>query len=141
MVEAEAKPKFELPAWVHTAEWIAVGVAGVAAVAAVAFGKFLITDPKQLTLIVNIACPVMLGLIPYALWRSSGRWTTPAASALYTVMLAIGAAALVAGTWSVGGELSRYDWKVSKTDVSKAKPAFAITPIPPDPNASPAKGP
>lgn len=138
-VEAEAKPKFELPAWVHTAQWVAVGVAAVASLLAVAFAKFLITDPKQVTLILNIACPLMLGLIPFALWRSSSRWSTPAASALYTVMLAIGAAALIAGTWCVSGELASYDWKVSKTEVTKSKPVMVITPMP-DMSPAPAKG-
>ena len=52
------------------------------------------------------------------------RWVTPAASALYTVMLAVSVAALVAGTWFEGLELSRYDWQFSKARVSAAKPRW-----------------
>ena len=74
----------------------------------------------------NIGCPVMLALIPYALWRSSAHWVTPAGSALYTVMLALSTAALITGTWCVGLELSRYDWQYSKTRVRLGKPPIAV---------------
>ena len=86
--------------------------------------------PGVVTLILNIACPLMLALIPYALWRSSARWVTPAASAVYTVMLALGTAALITGAWLMGMELSRYDWQFSKARVIAGKPRpGAIAPM------------
>jgi hypothetical protein len=76
----------------------------------------------------------MLGLIPYALWRFSARWVTPAASAVYTLMLALSAAALIAGTWCEGLELSRYHWQYSKARVTAAKPRPVVI-APPAPPA------
>ena len=95
-----------------------------------------VQDPRQVTLTLNIGCPVMLGLIPYALWRSMARWVTPAASAVYTVMLALSTAALITGTWMEGLELSRYDWQFSKLRVAAGKPRPGIIP-PPAPPARP----
>ena len=120
--EEKPKPKRELPAWVRTAEWIAVGMLAVGAFLSVIISSLWLDNPKLVALILNIACPVMLALIPYALWRSSARWVAPAASAVYTLMLALATAALVAGTWCVGVELSRYDWQFSKARVTAAKP-------------------
>ena len=78
----KSKPKVELPAWVRTAEWVLVGVLAVAALLAVIVSAFWVEkSPKQVTLTLNIACPLMLALIPYALWRSMARWVTPSASA------------------------------------------------------------
>ncbi len=128
--EEKAKPKRELPAWVRTVEWVAVGVLAVGALLAVIISSFWLESPKLVTLILNIACPVMLALIPYALWRSSARWVTPAASAVYTLMLALATAALVVGTWCVGVEVSRYDWQFSKARVTAAKPRPVIIAAP-----------
>ena len=132
--EKKPKTKVELPPWVGTAEWVTIGVLAVGSllaivVSAVWFDK----SPQQVSLILNIACPVMLGLIPYALWRSMARWVTPAASALYTVMLALSTAALIAGTWFEGLELSRYDWQFSKTRVNanKPRPVEFVAPVQP----------
>ena len=82
------KPRRELPAWVHAVEWTAVAVLAVAAVIGLIVSAFFLENADTVTLVVNICCPVMLALIPYALWRSSRRWLTPAVSALYTVLLA-----------------------------------------------------
>jgi hypothetical protein len=134
--EGKAKRKFELPAWVRTAEWIAIGVLAVGAPLAVIVSMIVVNDPKYVTLILNMACFVMLGLIPYALWRSSARWVTPSASAVYTVMLALSAAALIAGTWFEGLELSRYDWQFSKARVIAGKPRPGVIAPPARPAAA-----
>ena len=69
--EKEPKPKFELPAWARIAEWVTIGVLAAGALLAVIISSIWVEkNPKQVTLILNIACPVLLGLIPYALWRS-----------------------------------------------------------------------
>lgn len=128
--EEAPKSKFELPPWVRTLEWITVGLLAVGGLAAVICSAAWVKDAKQVTLILNIACPVLLGLIPYALWRSSDRWVTPPISALYTVMLALSTAALIVGTWFEGMELSRYDWQFSKTRVSVGKPRPVIMDAP-----------
>lgn len=134
--EGEEKPKFELPGWVKVLEWVMVGVLALGALAAIVVCVVWLESAERVALILNIACPVMLALIPYALWRSSGRWVTPAASAVYTVMLALSVAALIAGTWLMGLELSRdyqhhgYDWQFTKTRVAAAKSRLAaIAPV------------
>jgi hypothetical protein len=118
----EPKPRFALPPWVRTAEWVAVGVLAAGALLAVVISVIWVENPARVTLILNIGCPLMLALIPYALWRSMDRWVTPAISAIYTVMLALSTAVLVAGTWFVGLELARYDWQYSRTRVAAGKP-------------------
>ena len=45
---------------------------------------------------------------------------------LYTVMLALSTAALIAGTWFEGLELSRYDWLFSQARVAANKPRPVI---------------
>ena len=117
--EEKQKPKFELPGWVRTVEWVMGGLLAVGALLAIVISIVQVQNP---TPILNIAFPLLLGLIPYALWRSSGRWVTPAVSAPYTVMLALSAAALIAGTWFEGLELARYDWQFNKARVTAAKP-------------------
>jgi hypothetical protein len=142
----EPKPKFALPAWVGTVEWIAVGVLAVGSLLAIIVSIILFDkNAKQVTLTLNIACPVLLGLIPYSLWRCRTRWVTPAASAIYTVMLALSSAALIAGTWFQGLELSRYDWQFTKTRVAANKPPPVVLVVPPQPSdvkepEPPAKG-
>ncbi len=129
--ESEApKPKFELPAWVHTLEWVTVGLLAVGGLLAVVCSVVWVKDARQVTLTLNIACPLLLALIPYALWRSSVRWVTPQITALYTVMLALSTAALIAGTWLEGLELSSYEWQFSKARVSAAKPRVVVIPLP-----------
>ena len=118
----EPKPKFTLPPWVRTAEWVAVGLLAAGALLAVVISVIWVKNPARVTLMLNIGCPLMLGLIPYALWRSMDRWVSPAISAIYTVMLALSTAALVAGTWFIGLELARYDWQYSRTRVAAGKP-------------------
>ena len=98
---------------------------------------FWVKDPKQVTLTLNIGCPLMLGLIPYALWRSSPRWVMPAASALYTVMLALSTAALITGVWFNGQELSSYDWQFSKARVKSSMPPRVMIVAPERPEAAP----
>ncbi len=120
--EEKPKPKRELPAWVRAIEWVAVGVLALAALLAVVISSIWLDSPALISMILNIACPVMLGLIAYALWRSSARWVKPMSSAVYTLMLALSTAALIAGTWCEGQELSRYDWQYSKARVATAKP-------------------
>ena len=132
--EEAPKAKFALPAWVQKLEWVAVGLLAAGGLLGIVGSTlFIDNNPKLVTFILNIACPVLLGLIPYALWRSSSRWLNPPASALYTLLLALSAAALITGTWFEGMELSRYDWQYSKARVSKGKPRPVIiaTPITP----------
>jgi hypothetical protein len=112
-----------------------VGLLAVAAPAALLSSIAWVKDPKQVTLILNIACPLMLGLIAYALWRSSARWVTPEVTALYTVMLALSTAALIVGIWFQGVELSHYDWQFSKTRVKAGKPPTVYIPALPPPTA------
>ena len=127
--EEKPKPKLELPAWVQTAQWVMVGLLAVGSLVAVICSIVWVPqNPKQVTLTLNICCPLMLALIPFALWRSSARWVTPATSAVYTVMLALSAAALIAGMWFQGLELSRYDWQFSRTRVSAGKPPRVMIP-------------
>jgi hypothetical protein len=131
--EEKVKPKRELPAWVRKFEWIAVTLLGVAGLLALVITPFVLVDAKLVTLIVNIACPVMLGLVFYALWRSSPRWATGDGSAIYTAMLAISVAAWIGGTWFLGMELSSYQWKFSKTRVAANMPRIERIPPPPAP--------
>ena len=131
--EVGKKPKFELPAWVRTAEWITVSVLAAGALIAVISSIIWVQAPGRVTLIMNIAFPVMLALIPYALWRSIARWVTPPASALYTVMLALSTAALIGGTWFEGLELSHYRWQFSKTRVRAGKPPAVVMVAPAQP--------
>jgi len=128
--EKQSKPKTELPRWVRTAEWVTIGVLAIGGLLSVVVSAiWLDKSPKVVTLILNITCPVLLGLIAYALWRYVPRWATPAASALYTIMLALSAAALIVGTWFEGLELSRYEWQFSKARVNANKPRpVAFTP-------------
>lgn len=119
--ESPLKPKRELPAWVHALEWTVVAVLAVGAVIGLLVAAFL-ENGDTATLVVDICCPLMLALIPYALWRSSRHWTTPAVTALYTVLLALSAAALIGGTWVEGRELASYKWMYSKARVSTGKP-------------------
>jgi uncharacterized integral membrane protein len=120
--EPQAKPKRELPAWVHTLEWTSVALLAVGALIALFVSIIWVQNPDTVTLVLNISCPLMLALIPYSLWRSSRRWVTPSISALYTVLLAIGAAALIGGTWAEGMELSRYNWQFNKSRLASGRP-------------------
>ena len=136
--EEEEKPKFELPAWVRIAEWITIIALAVVAPIAVAVCILNVKDPDRVTLVLDIACPLTLALIPYVLWRTVARWKSPAASALYTVILALSVAALIAGTWVEGLELSHYAWQFNKARVSAGKSA-ATSPSPAAEKAEPAK--
>jgi hypothetical protein len=133
--EEEPKPKRELPASVRALEWVTVGVLAAIGLVAPFVVIFALDSPDIATLVVNICFPVLLLLVPYALWRSSSRWTKPAASALYTVLLAIGAAALIGGAWVQSMELSRYNWQFSKSRVAAGRPPLVI--IAPPPQATP----
>jgi hypothetical protein len=122
--EEVVKPKRELPAWVRTVEWVTVSLLAAGSVLAVVISAFWVEKkPDQITLTMNIAFPLMLALIPYALWRSSKRWMTPAGSSIYTMMLAISTAALILGAWLASLEVARYGWEYSKTRVAAAKRA------------------
>ena len=55
---------------------------------------------------------ILLALIPYSLWKTRKHWTTPQVTATYTVMLAIGTAALLSAIFWLGLELCRYDWDI-----------------------------
>ncbi|MGO9115203.1 MAG: hypothetical protein ACLP9L_38820 [Thermoguttaceae bacterium] len=134
--EEKTKRKIELPAWVQTAEWVMVGVLTVGALLSIIVSVFWVASPKTVTIVLNIACPLILLLIPYALWRSSARWVTPPASAIYTLMLAMSTAALVAGMWCEGLELSRYDWLFSKARVTAAKPRPVVIAAPAPPTVA-----
>jgi hypothetical protein len=129
--EAAEKPKREVPAWMHTLVWTMVGLLGAGSLIAILVSIGYVQDPDMVTLILNIGCPVMLGLIPLSLWWSSKRWTQPAVSAVYTVMLALCVAALIGGTWAQGMELSHYRWHFNKTRVSTDKPKPGYIPAPP----------
>jgi hypothetical protein len=133
----KAKPKRELPAWVHALEWTTVALLSVGSLIAL-FVSIIWLDSKTATLILNIAFPVMLASIPFALWRSSRRWLTPSVSALYTVLLAIGAAALIGGAWFEGMELASYNWQFNKARLAAAKPRQQFV-APVDPPAGEAK--
>jgi hypothetical protein len=126
--EPAIKPKRELPAWVHKVEWTTVAALSVAAVIGLIVAAFALDSADMATLIVNICCPLMLALVAYALWRSSRRWTTPAVSALYTVLLALSAAALIGGTWVEGMELAGYQWQCGKSRVAASKPRQNFVP-------------
>ncbi len=132
------KPKRELPASVRTLEWVAVGLLGAIGLIAPFVAIIWIADPKSpssadmVSLIVNICFPMLLLLVPYALWRSKGRWMKPALSALYTVLLAVSAAVLIGGAWVEGMELSRMKWQFNKSRVAAGKPAPAFIPPPPE---------
>jgi len=112
--EPNAKPKRELPAWVHALEWTAVALLAIGSSISL-FVSIIWLDANTATLVLHIAFPVMLALIPYSLWLSSRRWMTPSISALYTVLLALGAAALIGGAWVEGMELASYHWQFNKT--------------------------
>jgi hypothetical protein len=139
--------KRELPAWVHTLEWTTVSVLAAASVIALFVGIIWIPNPDTVTLILNVCCPLMLVLIPYALWRSNRRWTAPAGSVLYTILLVLSAAALIGGTWVEGTELANYKWQFNKARVAAGKPSPKIIVLPPETtntgnpagNAAPAK--
>ena len=125
--EEKPKPKFELPRWARIAEWVTVGLLAASALLTIAGSIAWVKDPGRITLILNIACPVMLGLIPYTLWRSRTLWLTY--SATYTIIPALGVAALIVGTWFEGQELSRYQWQFTKARVSDGKrPPVVIAP-------------
>jgi hypothetical protein len=134
------KPQRELPAWIRKFEWVFIGSLAVLSPLAIIIAVFFLSDHKLVTLIFNIACPLMLALIPLALWRSSDRWTTPSTHALYTVMLALSTAALIVGTWFQGIELSHYDWQFSRTRVTAAKPRTVVF-MPPSEPTEPAPEP
>ncbi len=132
------KPKRELPAWVRTLEWVTVGLLAAIGLIAPFVAVIWIADPKTastadtVSLIVNICFPMLLLLVPYALWRSSHRWMKPALSALYTVLLAVSAAALIGGSWVEATELSRMKWEFNKSRVAAGKPAPKFFAPPPE---------
>jgi hypothetical protein len=136
--EPKPKPKRELPAWVRTLEWITVGLLAAIGLIAPFVAIIWIAVPKDVksadmaALIVNICFPMLLLLVPYALWRSSRRWTTPAISALYTVLLAISLAALIGGAWFECMELSRMNWQFNKSRVAADKPSPKFFAPPPE---------
>jgi len=130
--DKKSKPKFELPAWVRIAEWVMVGVLAASALLTIICSIIWVKDPARVTLVLNIACAVMLGLIPYTLWRARTRWLTCATT--YTIMLALSIAALIIGTWFEGQELSRYHWQFTKARVSAGK----LSPVVIAPPAEPA---
>jgi hypothetical protein len=143
--EPKAKPKRELPAWVRTFEWVTVGMLAAIGLIAPFVAIIWIADPKDVksadtvSLIVNICFPILLLLVPYALWRSSRRWTTPAISALYTVLLAVSTAALIGGSWVGAMELSRYKWDFNKSRVAAGKPMPKLVVMPEAPAPAPQK--
>jgi hypothetical protein len=145
--EKQPKPKRELPAWVRTLEWVTVSLLAVIGLIAPIVAIVWIADAKDknsadtVSLIVNICFPMLLLLVPYALWRSSRRWTTPAASALYTVMLAIGVAALIGGSWVEATELSKMKWQFNKTRIAEGKPQPKPVPVFEAPAPAPAPAP
>ena len=94
--EAEARPPRgkTLVKWLARMEWVVVPAAAVG----IWMGATLITSNA----IWSAAYLVLLLLIPYSLWKLRKFWTTPEITAVYTVMLAIGTAALLNGGVLVG---------------------------------------
>ena len=102
-VEPEKQPS----AMLGVMEWI---------VAAAAIGLFwgLLTLATSFAglWIWNTIYAVILGLIPFVLWKTRKWWTTPEVTAVYTVMLAIAVAALWTAVYWLGLELARYQWDI-----------------------------
>ena len=105
-VEAEAEPSRgkKLAKWLARVEWIAVP----AVVVTIWMAAGLITSHA----ILSAAYMVLLLLIPYSLWKLHRFWTSPQITAVYTLMLAVGTAALLTAVYWLGLELARYDWDI-----------------------------
>ncbi len=113
------KPKRQWPKWLGKAEWAAIiALPVIAVVANIAAIGWLDATVKRWVL--NISCPVLLLLIPYAMWRCKERWNKPIVTASYTAMMAMGTAMLIAGTWFLGTELSKYNWEIGRAKVRAA---------------------
>ena len=120
--EPEEKPKWHMPAWLDKVQWtvvalVAVGLFILDIVAAVWFSA-----PAMINTVWFVSYLVLLVLIPYSLWRSRKLWTTPEASSIYTVLLAIGAAALWTGVYWLVRELAQYEWEIK----AKKAPIAAV---------------
>ena len=91
-------------AWLGLADW-------VVAVLAIGLLWGLLTLATNFP-IWNAVYVVVLGLIPFVLWKTRKRWTTPEITAVYTIMLAIAVAALWTAVYWLGLELARYQWDI-----------------------------
>ena len=93
---------------------------------------FSIRPPRSILVCVGmiLSCIALTLVLISGAYGARNRWAIPVdGSPLYTIMLALSTAALIAGTWSMGLELSHYDWQFTKARVTAGKPPFgAITP-------------
>ena len=125
--EEEAKPQRgkTLLKWLARLE-----IPGVLLIAvAIWFVTHMITE----NVIWHAAFLILLGLIPYSLWKTRKYWTTPEITASYTVMLAIGAAALLSAVYWLGLELFRYDWDIKAKRAKDSVGAVSVAQFtPPD---------
>lgn len=131
---AEAVPKSRIPAWLGPAQWVLIGTLALAAVIVDIVAVGWVKNPHTFEIIWNVSFPVLLLLIPYALWRAKNAWVTPEITASYTVLLSLGAAALLCGVYFMGLELLRYNWdvkaKTAKAPIVAAPVAAAQNPGP-----------
>jgi hypothetical protein len=79
---------------------------------------------------------ILLAMVPWILWKTRKAWSTPEVTAPYTVMLGIGAMALLTGVYFLGLELAQYDWDLK----AKNKPTQTVA-MPVEPPASNIPGP
>jgi hypothetical protein len=105
LAEAEEAPTRRRSKWLAQADWI-----GVALLAIVIW---LVVQAVTVNVIWTTAYLILLVLIPFSLWKTRARWTTPQITAVYTVLLAISTAALLTAIYWLGLELSQYQWDIN----------------------------
>ena len=127
--ETEPRPRRNLLKWLARLE-----LPGVVAIAAVIW---FVANMMTANGIWSATFLILLGLIPYALWKTRKYWTTPEITAVYTVMLAIGTAALLSAVYWLGLELFRYDWDIKAKKAKESVGSVSVAQfIPPNTRVS-----
>jgi hypothetical protein len=116
---AEDQPRKGSLAWLAYVEW--VGVALVVTAVYLLFSLWSLTSDNVMW---HAIYWVLMGLVPYVLWKTRRLWKTPEITAPYTIMLAIGVMALTTAVYFLGLELAEYKWDL------KAKTAKTLTAAP-----------
>jgi hypothetical protein len=118
--EAEEEVPAKRPAWLAYVDW-----AGLVLLAVVIWlvVRVVVADVFVLW---TTAYLILLVLIPFSLWKSRHRWTTPQITAAYTVFLAISVAALLTAVYWLGLELFLYEWDVK----AKTRPVVGAAQYP-----------
>jgi hypothetical protein len=101
----EAEPASKRRKWLAHVDWVGVALLAIAI-------YFVVEQAVKTNVAWTAGYLILLVLIPFSLWKTRHRWTTPQITAVYTVLLAISTVALLTAVYWLGLELAQYNWDI-----------------------------